>query len=397
MKTKNPTKPKLNKIIKNSCLLLLLSPILSVAAERNGLILNGSVSAEYSDNILNNTNEISDTALIATPKLKYSGVLGKHKVEVNYQGKLASYTKDKEFNYNSHDFLLAGYFDHSHKINTEFSLGFDKEIETPGATNSSTQNLTNFNQLNTKSALARFYYGQRTSTGQIVIDFNYTDRAYTNNQQDYRDYTRNQANATFFYRIAPKTRMLFQASASKYSYDDQFTNALTLNQSSEQQRYLIGVEWQATAKTTGLFKIGYQNKDYTDPQLNDISDLSYNLDMIWKPTIYTKIAIGASREATESAIQNEGGFLSTAYSVNISHNLTARTTANLAMSMNNDDIVSATNRTDKRHTLGVGLKHSLRDWLNVKLSYKYQEKDSNIELFTYESNIIQLSFETTFK
>lgn len=385
------------KVVKHSPLLLLVAPLLSNAAERSGLLLDGAVSVEHTDNVLNNVNEISDTAFIIAPEVTYLGLVGKHKFLFNYDGKLATYSDNSDFNYNEHKLTVGARLDHSHKINSEFKLGFDKKIETPGSTNSSTQALTDFNQYTNKSALARLYYGQKNSIGQIVIGYKYNDLEYTNNQQDFRDYEEDQLNATFFYRIAPKTRLLFQATESEFTYNDQqLTNGLLFNQSSDQKTYHAGVEWEATAKTTGLFKIGYQDKDFDDIRFSDISGLSYFLDMIWKPNTYTNIKLGASRQATESALLNESGFLSTSYSVDVSHYIRPRTAITARIGIDNDEIATSSNRTDKRNSIQIGINHSLREWLNIKLAYKYQEKTSDIELFNFESNIVQLSLETAF-
>ncbi|WP_139345335.1 outer membrane beta-barrel protein [Pseudocolwellia agarivorans] len=397
MKSSTQMSALLKNIVKHSYLLILAIPLTGQAEDRPGLLLNGSVSAEYTDNVLNNMNETSDTAFIINPDVKYLGLVGKHKFLLSYNGKLATYTKDSNLNYNEHKLALGARLDHSHKINTEFKLGFDKITEEPGSTNSSTQSLTEFNQYQNKTAQAKLYYGQAVSTGQIVLGYRYNDREYTNNQQSFRDVEQNQFSATFFYRIAPKTRMLFQASTEEYLYEDQtFGNGFTFNQSSDNNLYLAGVEWEATAKSKGIFKIGYQNKDYDDARLNDISGLSYILDMIWKPNTYTQIKLGAVRQTTESAQLNVGGFLSTSYSLDVSHKIMPRTAVTARFTTNNEEIVAGNSRTDKRNSIKIGVNHSLRKWLNVKLAYKYQEKTSDIEVFNFESNTIELSLETAF-
>lgn len=386
------------KVVKHSYLLLLIPSFYSVAEERPGLLLNGAISAAHHDNVLNNVDANADTSFTLSPDAKYLGLIGKHKVLFSYKGKLANYSKESKLNYNEHSLAAGARLDHSYKINTEFKLSFDKKNEEPGSTNSSTINLTNFNKFETKSALARLYYGQASSTGQIVVEYKMSDREYTNNQQSFRDVDQVQLNATFFYRIAPKTRLLFQASTADYNYNDQtFSNGLTLNQSSKQNFYLTGVEWEATAKSTGIFKIGYQDKDYNNIRFNDISGLSYNLDMIWKPNTYSRIKLGAVRQTTESAQLNVGGFINTSYSIDVSHKITARTSLSARYILNNDNIVSSSKRTDKRNSISLSAKHSLRKWLNIGIKYKYQEKSSNIELFNYNSNTIELTLETAFE
>jgi hypothetical protein len=386
----------LKKVVKYVPVLFIV-PLLTHAEERSGLLLNGTVSAEHTDNVLNNLNEISDTALIIAPEVKYLGYIGKHEFLFNYDGELATYADNSDFNYNAHKVAVGARLDHSHKINTEFNLGFDKRIETPGSTNSSTQTLTDFNKYNSTSALARLYYGQKNSTGQIVISYTYKELDYTNNQQDFRDNEQNKLSATFFYRIAPKTRLLFQATAAEFTYNDQqLTSGLIFNQSNNENTYLAGVEWETTAKTTGLFKIGYEDNQFDDIRFSDTSELSYFLDMIWKPSTYTRIKFGASRETIDSALLNEGGFLSTSYTIDVSHYIKPRTEITARLIIDNDEIITGVNRTDKRNSVKVGINHSLREWLNIKLAYEYQERTSDIELFGFESNNIQLSLETVF-
>ncbi|WP_426370169.1 outer membrane beta-barrel protein [Pseudocolwellia sp. HL-MZ7] len=305
--------------------------------------------------------------------------------------------KNSNLNYNSHAIAAGTRLDHSHRINTEFKIGFDKSIEVPGTTNSSTQALTDFNKYENLSALGKFYYGQTNSIGQIVLGYRFNDRKYTNNGQSYRDVKQNQLSATFFYRIAPKTRILLQASTEKFGYYDQSTsNGLIFNQSSDNNTFLTGIEWKATAKSTGIFKIGYQDKIYDDSRFNDISGLSYLLDMIWKPNTYTSIKLGASRQTTESAILNEGGFLTASYSLDVSHKITPRTIITAQYNISNDEIVSISSRTDKSNSIRLSLNHSLRNWLNISLSYKYQEKKSNVDIYNFKSNIIGLTLETSF-
>jgi hypothetical protein len=390
----------LKRIVKHSYLLLFIPVFASNAADRPGLSLNGSIKAEHNDNVLNNEAETSDTAIIVTPDVKYLGLMGKHSFLISYKGKFANFTKDSDLNFNEHNISAGANLDHIHKINSEFKLAYDRKVEDPGATNSSTQTLTDFNEYENKSLIAKVYYGQKKSIGQIVLGYKYNDREYLNNQQSYRDVEQNQFNATFFYRIAPKTRILVQASTEDYDYEDQtLTNGVIFNQSSTNNLYLAGIEWQATAKTTGTFKIGQQDKDYDDDRLIDISGLSYMLDLSWKPNTYTQIKLGADRQTTESAQLNESGFLSTSYSIDVTHDLTSLTTLKAKYIKDDYDIVfssGSANRTDKRNTLELSASYSAREWLDINLSYKYQEKSSNLDIYNYNSNIISLSLETNF-
>ncbi|WP_426370170.1 hypothetical protein [Pseudocolwellia sp. HL-MZ7] len=95
MKRNKNISPILKRIVKHSYLLLLLTSSIPInAEERPGLLLNGSISAEHSDNVLNNATQTSDTAIVVTPNVKYLGLIGKHSVLFSYDGKFSTYKKE---------------------------------------------------------------------------------------------------------------------------------------------------------------------------------------------------------------------------------------------------------------------------------------------------------------
>lgn len=49
-------------------------------------------------------------------------------------------------------------------------------------------------------------------------------------------------------------------------------------------------------------------------------------------------------------------------------------------------------RDDKRWTFGIGLEHSLLPRLTVGLTYRYEDRESDLELFNYASNVVLLTF-----
>jgi len=388
----------INKLTTITCLGLMPCALSYAEEDRTGLLLNGAISLEHTDNVLNKLETLaeSDTAYSIKSSVQYLGLIGKHKIFTHYNGKYSIYNKNNDLDHNEHNLTIGAKLEHSHKINTEFKINFDKKIEEPGSTNASTINVKEFNNFENKLFIAKLIYGQYTSTGQLVFEYNFNDREFLNNEQTFRNRHYNQLIGTFFYRIAPKTRMLFQVNTAKYTYDDHIeSSSLILNQSNKQNSYLIGTEWEATAKSTGTFKIGYLSKDYSEAIFSDVSGLSYELDMIWKPHPFTKISVNATRKTIESAQINSQGYINTRYAINTTHKLKPRTTVAAEYIFNNYDI--SNNRTDRRHTINFSVTQNLRTWLNVSLYYKYQERTSNFELFEYNSNSIGLTFETLFR
>jgi len=364
------------------------------AEERQGLLLNGAVKVQHDDNVLRTENGVSDSSLQISPELTYLTHMGKHLFAVDYSGEYSAYKDDTSLNYDNHDLALLARFDHSLKINTEFMLVYKNEVEEPGTNNSITSLLSEFNQTDNKQANAKLYYGTSRSIGQFVVELEYLENRYTNNEQDFRDVDRNKLSGTFFYRIAPKTRLLFQTSISDYDYQiqDRFPD-----QSSTEAFYLAGVEWDLTAQTSGTFRLGYQSKDFDEDVYSDISGLSYMLDMKWQPNTFTTIEVGASRMTRESSQLQTGAFITNTYQIKAEHELSARTAINAAYTFDNDNIISSQNRNDKRHTFVLGVEHSLLKWLSLSVDYEFTQRNSDFELYNYRANIIGVTLHTQFK
>ena len=365
----------------------------SNAEERQGLLLNAELKALHDDNVLRKIKPVSDSSIQISPELQYLTHMGKHLFAVEYQGEYAAYKDNTKLNYDNHDIALFARLDHSLKINSDFKLSYKDEIEEPGTNNSSSLLIKQFNQTEKKQATAKLYYGTRQSIGQIVFGLDHREHRYTNNLQGYRDVDRNTVTGTFFYRIAPKTRLLFQASIGDYDYT---TKSQFPDQSSKETFYLAGVEWDITAKTSGTFKLGYQGKNFKENVYNDITGLSYMLDMTWKPNTYSKIKIGASRMTQESSQLLTSAFVTNSYKVDAEHEITPRTKLKAAYTYDSDDIVTLRNRTDKRHNIVLGVDHSLLTWLNISLDYQFIERSSDFQIYEYKANIIGLSLTTKF-
>jgi uncharacterized protein (PEP-CTERM system associated) len=189
--------------------------------------------------------------------------------------------------------------------------------------------------------------------------------------------------------------MLFEISFTNYDYlnDDSFGK----NQSSQEFRYLTGVTWEATSKTTGIFKIGYQEKNYDDNAFGDLSSLALMLDSTWKPNTYTTITLGAAQESRESAQESSNGYLRRRIKTGLEHNITPRTQLLIKARYGNDQFDDAFNREDDRLDLQLSVKYSLLRWLYIGAEYQYEERNSNLNAYDFNANVYTLLIGTNFK
>jgi uncharacterized protein (PEP-CTERM system associated) len=131
--------------------------------------------------------------------------------------------------------------------------------------------------------------------------------------------------------------------------------------------------------------------------LQDLSGLSYAVDMSWQPDTYSSVTVGATRLTNESAQQDIGGSINTLYSLGLEQAFTPLTSLNVLYEQDKSDFSGAQNRTDRRKRFEVGLAHSLQTWLDISLDYRHVTRDSDDTLFNFSSNVIELSISTNFE
>ncbi|GAC12901.1 outer membrane beta-barrel protein [Aliiglaciecola lipolytica] len=358
----------------------------SQAQEREGFSAIIGANIGQDDNIFRSSEELSDQFFQLSPALKLTELYEAVQVDAQYKGNYRQYADNSHLNYADHEASIKGQYKHTSKFTSELAFGYAKKIEEPGITNAVGFVLDEFNQIKTSSLKAAGTYGTNASKGQIRLAFDVTKRRFDNNEQAFRDSDSNKLTGTFFYRVAPKTRLVLESSVDDIDYQ----NTEFFDASAKQMRYLLGAEWNATAKSTGIFKIGYQDIDYNNELLNDISGLAFYLDMIWKPNTYSTVKLGADRSTRESAIPGLPSFISETYSVGVEHEFSVKSKISLDYNYRKDDLSSSQDRSDNLSAIEARYTYALkRSWL-VYLDYKHKKRHSNLALFDYDSNIYTL-------
>jgi len=237
-----------------------------------------------------------------------------------------------------------------------------------------------------------YTYGGAESKGRVTVEASHLDREYTN----YRDVTRfydrdeNVLGATFYYRVMPKTSLLFEAGFKDLNYDKTPVNVTKLD--GNEKRYEVGVTWEATEKTTGVAQIGKTYKDFDSSNRKDRDFTSWALKVEWAPLSYSIIDISSSRHPLET--NGTGSFIeNTDYIVASwrhawSEKLSSRVRGRLA---NQDYIDSASNREDDIKSFGIGADYQFRHGVAFAVDYDYSNRDSNAIYKDYDDNVIMFS------
>ncbi|MCX7180847.1 MAG: outer membrane beta-barrel protein, partial [Proteobacteria bacterium] len=201
---------------------------------------------------------------VLAPKVKLEAKTGPHTFDASYGVEHGSYTGSGVSLNNYTDQTLAANAvwvlsgRSGLKLSADYKLGHDDLGAVPGVNTHA-----NPDKWHQSSFSGMAGYGAEGAQGRVELDAGYISKRYDNFTSDAfgnpdnakRDHDDTKLGATFYWRIMPKTQLLFQATQTKFDYaKGSFTglggvpNWTTLD--STERKYLFGVTWEAAAKTT---------------------------------------------------------------------------------------------------------------------------------------------------
>jgi hypothetical protein len=344
----------------------------------------------YDDNLLrSSTNRVSTPVVVIAPYLTLEGHSGPHSFDIRYRGGFGMFSDSHQDDYT--DTALQANAKLVFTARSDLTARLDQKWghDPRGSTDRPlSQNPDRYRE---SGAFALLGYGAEGAKGRIELDGEYYQRRYTNNLQytEISDVDRGDAGLTFFWRVAPKTRLLLQGRYKNFNYVDP---ASTLD--STEQRYYLGAQWEATAKTTGFAKFGYMRKNFEDPSLQDVSTSSWDAGIRWSPRTYSVFDFTALRGFNESTgvgdaiVQSRAG-------VRWTHAWNSRLSHSVGYDFINDKYEGNTNRDDNTNAIGLRLDYRVQRWLKFGAEYLYTDRSSNDPQYRYRSNVFMLSVGAT--
>lgn len=236
-------------------------------------------------------------------------------------------------------------------------------------------------------------YGSPNATGRIEFESSYVAKDYENNRlftyvRDRNDFS---LRGTFYYRIRPKTRLLFEINQTNFEYEKSFADVQTLD--STNRNYLFGVTWERTAKTTGFVKLGYTEKDFDSDLRNDTGSFKWETGTRWRPRTYSTVNISTERRQDET--NGIGDSIDVGeFKVSWNHEWRDRISSTVGFVFGEDDY-DPTVREDTRFSTGLKINYNWQRWVRMSAGYRYEERDSNVDSFDYERNLFDFTVNLT--
>lgn len=241
-------------------------------------------------------------------------------------------------------------------------------------------------------------YGAEGAQGRIEVEAGSINKRYDNFRftaaglpdNTKRDRDDRKLGGTFYWRIAPKTQLLFQAVRTRFDYAQSSVAAASWTElDSVEKKYNFGVTWDAAAKTRGIFKVGHTKKDFDDSTLRDFSGNSWEAQVQWKPLTYSTIDFSTGKSPGESTIGNAS--LDTRYGINWNHAWTGLVSTVASYNYTDTEYQYnagvATQQKDKNNTYGLKLNYQWMPTVKVGVGYDRVDKTSTSATSTFKRDI----------
>ncbi|MCJ8293089.1 MAG: outer membrane beta-barrel protein [Colwellia sp.] len=346
---------------------------------------------KYDNNIFSQASETTGSGIFTlAPAVKFLLDDGINNYQLDFGLESGTFLDSSADNYVIGNLGFTSHLEPSSRSRFDLELEANKDVEprgtglTEGLGDSVDEPLLYNEQL----AKLSYEYGSLASSGRIAVMGRYYNKNYTNftGITERRSFNQSTLGSTFFYTTNASTDAFIEIKAGPIKYDV----AETISRDSDMLSALVGIKWEATALTSGSFKIGQEQKNFSDTRREDFKGVSWEGNVDWQPLTYTTLTLETSRAAKDP--DGQGDYISESiYGANWKHEWNEKVTTTLNYSYIREEYTGF-ERLDKSNNFYVDVNYAFKRWVDVALFIEYTDQNSTRENIVYDKNVIGLDF-----
>ncbi|MBH0002163.1 outer membrane beta-barrel protein [Pseudoalteromonas sp. SWYJZ12] len=237
----------------------------------------------------------------------------------------------------------------------------------------------------------RYEYGAQSSKAQVALNAGFYSKKYQNFRavSQFRDYDKSLVGITGYYNTQAATRTFLEIKQENYRYD--FLANSGISRDSDDVKVLLGMEWEATALTSGSFKLGYQNKDFSANERESFSGLSWEAGVNWQPLSYSTVQLTTSRSAKDPLVQ--GDYIKESfYGINWTHSWSDYLSSLVGVTYIDEQYTGDIGRKDKTKSARLGLNYIASRFGMVSTYVDFIDKDSTQSAIEFDRVVVGINF-----
>ncbi|MBQ4834134.1 outer membrane beta-barrel protein [Pseudoalteromonas sp. MMG010] len=332
-------------------------------------------------------NEKSTSILNISPKLLAVIQDGVNLYGLELSTNNGNYRYDSSDNYGHFNIELATHneFTDKHRLDVEARISAHTEDRGTGLSEGTAQLTAEPVELLTKNISANYEFGGLASAARVAIASRYLDKRYQNFREisKYRDHEKLRFMGTAFYNTQSGSDIFLEVSQDDIQYGTKAADTDLLD--SMDYRVLVGVNWEASALTSGKVKVGYQKKNFDAQSRNNFSGLSWEAGVTWQPLTYSQFGFVTSQAAEDPLV--EGDYVKTTrLGLNWSHEWQERVRTHIKYQHIKSHFVGI-ERNDYINNVRLSLDY--KSSFGVVSSYmSFTDKNSDLTAYKYEKRVL---------
>ena len=271
-------------------------------------------------------------------------------------------------------------FNSRNRLNVGLEVG--SYTEDKAAANVGNAELDELSEYDGMNADILYGFGAKSAQFSFDLSLNYADKEYANQFKDgNRDTEDLKFGAVGYVRVAPDTNALLEIRNSDLTYKNDPDAEL------EVLTALIGVTWEATAKTEGFVKVGQQQqKRAVDGETRD--EPSWEVGVTWKPQTYSSLTF---RTEQSFGLESQGGDYTeyTKFGADWMHEWTSAWSTTLDISYTDEELLKGNSFGDEtvgdllvtRELTEISLKtnYDINRWSQLTGGYTFSDRSAEEE------------------
>ena len=355
-----------------------------------------SVDAKYDDNIYNQTNnETSSAILIVAPAVNFKIDNGINYFSFDVGLNAGTYAENSDDNYVDGDLGVAVHIENgkSHRFDFTASIASISEQRGSGLSEGAFDPDADLIRYSDLLLTATYEYGMRSTQARIAFTTEAGTTDYSNNNvfaTADSNVSNNLLGTTFYYNTNAFTEVSLTLNGDYIRYD---TASL---KDSDVYNALLGLKWQSSSVITLDGKLGFEFKQFENTAVDDFDGLTWDIGAKWQPLRYTSFYLSTT-QASQDPDSADGSYL-VERDVDLSwvHAWSSKVDTSLAVTYQQDEYENeANNRLDEYLKYTAAVDYSFTQWLDASLYAEMINNDSNQQNISYDKFVTGLNLTFT--
>lgn len=329
----------------------------------------------YDDNLLHTGADTLDSQYLRLiPELQFVWGRRISHIKAGYTLDAATYFDSSDDNYVDHQVDLIGHHEFTARHRIDATYEFLKGHQARGTGIAEFEQTDKPVKFTDHDVDAAYEFGAQSARMQLGVNLGYYQRTYDNfrERSQYRDYDSFHYGATFKWRVGTRTKLLLDLSDSDINYDR--VEPGQISRDSNVTRGLVGVIWEATAKSEGRAAFGIEDKRFVDKGREDFTGFAWDVAFTWRPTTYSTLELVSARESKDPF--TSGDYVEeSSYELNWEHYWLERWATDIQLSYVDKDY-TGDDREDEITKIRLGVIYEFRRWMKLEPFYSYWDNSS---------------------